>query len=190
MQNANRNQFLLALGSNALAEPPASALLIGEALAKLKGEGVEIIAASRMWRTPAWPPGNGPDFANSCVVVESAHTAQALLAVLHSVEAGMGRVRLHRWGQRVIDLDLLAAGQAILPDCGTVSQWMALVPSDQSRLTPPHLLVPHPRMHQRGFVLVPLAEVAPNWVHPVLGQSVAQMLAALDPAEIAEIRPI
>ncbi|MCB1408913.1 MAG: 2-amino-4-hydroxy-6-hydroxymethyldihydropteridine diphosphokinase, partial [Rhodobacteraceae bacterium] len=55
---------------------------------------------------------------------------------------------------------------------------------------PGELILPHPRLHERGFVLMPLADVAPDWVHPVLGQSVRQMLDALDPAETAEIRPI
>lgn len=190
MRDRNRNRFLLAIGSNAQPEVGSNALLIGAALEKIKGAGVDVIAASRRWQTPAWPPGAGPDFANACVFVETKLDPEALLALLHGIEAAMGRVRQQRWAQRVIDLDLLAADQTILPDRGTVSQWMELSSEDQMRLTPPYLMVPHPRLHQRAFVLVPLAEVAPDWVHPLLGLSVTQMLAALDPAEIAAIRPI
>ena len=102
----------------------------------------------------------------------------------------MGRVRTQRWGQRVIDLDLLAAGDRVLPDPATQRHWMDLPEDQQRRLAPDTLILPHPRLHQRAFVLVPLADVAPDWVHPVLGQSVAQMRDALDPAEVAQIRPL
>ncbi len=102
----------------------------------------------------------------------------------------MGRQRLRRWGQRVIDLDLLAMGDAILPDRASVEHWMDLPFEQQKELAPERLILPHPRLHERGFVLVPLAEVAPEWVHPITGQTVLQMRDALDPAILAEIRPI
>jgi len=186
----DRNRFLLALGSNASDDVASGALILSDALARIKAAGVALLGRSRFFATPAFPAGSGPDFANACVSVEAALTPEALLALLHGIEAEMGRVRLRRWGQRVIDLDLLAMGDALRPDRDTVAQWMALAPEDQLRLAPGGLILPHPRLHQRGFVLVPLAEVAPDWVHPLTGQSVAAMLAGLDPAEIAAIRPI
>lgn len=168
----------------------ANSRLLGDALARIKAAGITVSSVSRFYRTPAFPPGAGPDFANACAVVENDVAADSLLQVLHGIEAAMGRVRDRRWGQRVIDIDLLAAGACILPDRDTLAQWMDLPAEAQVRLAPDRLILPHPRLHQRGFVLVPMADVAPDWVHPRLGLSVRQMLAALDPAEIASIRPI
>lgn len=185
-----RNRFILALGSNATADVASNALLLRDALARIKKAGLMPLAVSRFWRTPAFPAGAGPDFVNACALVDSAMPPDAVLSVLHGIEAAMGRVRTTRWAQRVIDIDLLAAEDAVLPDRQTVAHWIDLPPDAQAVQTPPGLILPHPRLHQRGFVLVPMAEVAPDWHHPLLGLSVAQMLAALDPAEIAAIAPI
>ncbi|WP_370208168.1 2-amino-4-hydroxy-6-hydroxymethyldihydropteridine diphosphokinase, partial [Pararhodobacter marinus] len=145
---------------------------------------------SRFYVTPAFPAGAGPDFVNACVAVESDLSPAEMLALCHRIEADLGRVRKERWGQRVIDVDLLACGDRVLPDGETLRRWMALPLARQMKEAPGELILPHPRLHERGFVLVPLADVAPDWVHPVLGRSVAQMLAALAPEEIAAIRPI
>ena len=190
MTNDDRNRFLLALGSNAFADLSTNAALVMDAVEKIKGAGFKKLRLGRLFSTPAFPAGAGPDFVNACAVAESPLTPAQALAALHAIEAEMGRVRTVRWGQRIIDLDLLAAGDRILPDAATFAHWQGLPLADQMRLAPGELILPHPRLHERGFVLMPLADVAPDWVHPVLGQSVRQMLDALDPAETAEIRPI
>ena len=185
-----RGNLILALGSNATEIVTDNSRIIRDAVARIKGAGIEIVALSPLYRTPAFPKGAGPDFANACALARVDAAPATVLARLHAIEADMGRLRTQRWGQRVIDLDLLAAGGAVLPDRDTVAQWIDLPPARQAAEAPDQLILPHPRLHQRAFVLVPLADVAPDWVHPVLGRSVRQMLAALDPAEIAEIRPI
>ncbi len=190
MHSVHRNMHLLALGSNATGESSSNAGLLAQAYDAIKAGLSGTLRSSRLFSTPAFPKGSGPDFVNACAVVESDLSPEAMLALCHRIEAEMGRVRTRRWGQRVIDIDLLAVGDQILPDRATVTHWMELPLEDQMRLAPEHLLLPHPRLHQRGFVLVPLADVAPDWVHPLTGQSVRAMLEALDPAEIAEIRPI
>jgi len=190
LTSVHRNLYLLALGSNASGDQTSNSLLLNQAAAAIKHERITTLRLSRFYRTPAFPAGAGPDFVNACVVAESPLDPQGVLDAVHRVEAAMGRVRDRRWGQRVIDIDLLASGDRVLPDRDTVLRWMALPPADQQRLAPEELLVPHPRLHQRGFVLRPLADVAPDWVHPLTGQSVRAMLAALDPAEIDGIRPM
>lgn len=102
----------------------------------------------------------------------------------------MGRVRTKRWGQRVIDLDLLAAGDRVLPDARTFAHWRDLPLEAQLVSAPDQLILPHPRLQDRSFVLVPLAEIAPDWVHPILNKTVQQLKDALDPADLAQIKPI
>ncbi|WP_334193466.1 2-amino-4-hydroxy-6-hydroxymethyldihydropteridine diphosphokinase [Pararhodobacter sp.] len=180
----------MALGSNATEREHSNVQLLKQAVAEIKAEGLVTLRLSRLFSTPAFPAGAGPDFVNAALVVESPLPPEGVLAILHRVEARMGRVRRERWGQRVIDLDLLASGDRVLPDEAALRDWMALPLTEQMRRAPDRLILPHPRMHERGFVLVPLADVAPDWRHPLTGQSVREMLAALDPAEIAAIRPI
>lgn len=189
-RTVHSNLHLVALGSNATEREHSNVQLLKQAVAEIKAEGLVTLRLSRLFSTPAFPAGAGPDFVNAALVVESPLPPEGVLTILHRVEARMGRVRRERWGQRVIDLDLLASGDRVLPDEAALRDWMALPLAEQMRRAPDRLILPHPRMHERGFVLVPLADVAPDWRHPLTGQSVREMLAALDPAEIAAIRPI
>jgi 2-amino-4-hydroxy-6-hydroxymethyldihydropteridine diphosphokinase len=113
-----------------------------------------------------------------------------MLALLHRVEAVFGRRREMRWGGRTLDLDLIAMGARILPDRAGFEAWRSLTPEAQQSHAPDRLILPHPRLHERAFVLVPLAEVAPDWVHPVLGCSVREMLAALPEAARDTVEPL
>jgi 2-amino-4-hydroxy-6-hydroxymethyldihydropteridine diphosphokinase len=116
--------------------------------------------------------------------------ADEILAILHETELLFGRKRESRWGMRTLDLDLIALGDAVLPDAATQAQWRGLDPEAQRRLAPDRLILPHPRLQDRSFVLVPLADVAPDWRHPVLGLTVREMLAARPVAERSEVVPL
>ena len=183
-------RFMVALGANLPSRAGDPAETLGSALAAMKAAGLGLAAISRFWRTPAFPPGSGPDFVNACAVIRARLDPEALLAVLHRIEAGHDRARDLRWGARTLDLDLLAAGDAVLPDAATQDTWRALPPEDQRSRTPEGLILPHPRLSERGFVLAPLAEIAPGWRHPRTGQSVAQMFDALPETEKAALHPI
>ena len=181
---------LIALGANLPSQAGTPAQTLAAALAQLDHGPVRVAAVSRFYETPCFPVGAGPDYVNAAAVVHGALSADALLARLHEIEAEFGRARLTRWGMRTLDLDLLAFGAQVLPDRAGQAAWMELPAEAQRLRAPDQLVVPHPRLQDRAFVLVPLADVAADWVHPVTQQSVANMLAALDPAEVAQVRAI
>ncbi len=149
------NRCAIALGSN-----------LGDSLAILQGAivlldqhpDVRVTSCSSVYQTaPVGPPQ--PDYFNACVLLESDLSPEALLRLLLSVEAQFGRVRRERWGPRSLDLDLLLVGE--------------------QQLKTASLEIPHPRMRERAFVLVPLAEIASDWRHPQSGQTIADICATL-----------
>ena len=113
--------------------------------------GTRLLRASRLYRTPAWGMTAQPDFINAVAVVETTLAPIALLEHLLAIERRFGRVRVEgeRWGPRTLDLDLLLHGEA--------------------QLDVPGLLLPHPRLHERAFALVPLVEAWPDAVIPGIG---------------------
>lgn len=181
---------LLAFGGNVSSSIGDPQSTIRAAMAALAERQVRVVRASRFFRTPCFPPGTGPDFVNAAARVEFDGDATDLLGICHAVEASFGRHRNLRWQARPIDIDILAAGDAVLPDRATFLHWQALDPTLQAERAPDRLILPHPRLQDRAFVLIPLAEVEPDWVHPVSGRSVAQMVAALPRAEKAQIWPL
>lgn len=175
--------YMGAIGGNLPTDGLTPAEILLKALAEMKVFGVTPIRISSLFRTPAFPPGSGPDYANGAFVAESDLTPIGVLAAFHRIEERFGRARATRWGQRTLDIDLLAAGDAVLPDLATWRRWHDLAPEAQKVETPEQLILPHPRLQDRAFVLVPLAEVAPDWIHPVLGRTIAEMCAGIPAAE-------
>lgn len=155
------NMRLIALGGNrSYGEwPPQRTLL--EALTALDGEGdIAVIARSGLWRSAAWPDPEKPAYVNAAARLETALSPQELMRRLLAVEKAFGRRRdaEDRWCARTLDLDLI--------DC------------DGRRVRSELLTLPHPRAHERAFVLKPVQDVAPLWTHPVHGR-LDEMLARL-----------
>lgn len=157
-------KVLLGLGAN-LPHPVHGAprATLEAALAALEASGVRIVRRSRFYATAPVPASDQPWFVNAVAAAETELSPAALLALLHRIEAEFGRVRGERNAARLLDLDLLAYGERIAD--GTAGE----------------PVLPHPRMHDRGFVLHPLRDVAPQWRHPRLGRSVDELIAALPP---------
>lgn len=88
---------------------------------------------------------------------------------------------------RTLDLDLIACGDSVLPDPETYDQWRSLSADRQRQAAPTELVLPHPRLQDRAFVLVPLRDIAAQWRHPVLGLTVTEMYNSLAPEALAEI---
>ena len=125
-----------------------------DALPRLRLRGL-----SRWYRTAPLPPSGQPDYVNAVAHLSGTMEPGALLAALQVIEARAGRVRGMPNTARPLDLDIIAMGSLV-------------------RAAPDPIL-PHPRAHQRQFVLMPLAEVAPGWVHPIIGQTGQALIAAL-----------
>ncbi len=185
-------QSLVVFGGNLPLDDRNPAETILQAARDFAGEGLEIVTMSRVFSTPCFPVGAGPDYANAAALINVASglTARDVLAALHRIEARYGRERSSRWAGRTLDLDLVAMGQQVIPDAQTYAQWRDLSAEDQRRLAPDQLILPHPRLQDRAFVLVPLADVAPDWVHPVLGETVLEMLQRQQKADIEAVKPL
>ncbi|MGH7038726.1 MAG: 2-amino-4-hydroxy-6-hydroxymethyldihydropteridine diphosphokinase [Stellaceae bacterium] len=156
--------ILIGMGSNLASPrfgPPRK--IVAAALDALAGEGVRICARSHWYESAPVPPADQPWFVNGVAALATTLGAPALLALMQRLEARFGRVRGARNAARVLDLDLLD--------------------HDGEMVETPFLTLPHPRLGERRFVLVPLAEIAPSWRHPRSGLSARELLARLPAGE-------
>ena len=152
----------IALGTN-LGERKAN---LRAAITSMPPE-VNVLAESHVYETPPWGYEDQPAFLNMVVKAETGLEPEPLLTYLKQIEAELGREQNFRWGPRLIDLDILFYDDLIIES--------------------PPLVIPHPRLHERGFVLVPLADVAADYVHPVLGEFVWELLSK---ADVSGIEPL
>jgi 2-amino-4-hydroxy-6-hydroxymethyldihydropteridine diphosphokinase len=160
----------IALGANLPFEGRSPQETLARALTALTAAGLPPCKTSSLWRSPAWPPSAQADYYNAVVALDMrGHSPQALYALLRAVEAGFGRERRERWAARTLDLDIVAVE-------GLYGRFDGIE-------------LPHPRMHERAFVLAPLGEIAPDWRHPVLGRSLQALLEEIPEKAIERVGP-
>ncbi len=179
---------LIALGSNVTFKSYHPLDRLRQSLKDLQRHGILIRKVSGFYSTPFFPPGTQNDVVNAVARITWTGSAADVLAILHSVEAEHGRERDTRWGDRTLDLDLLDWGGVVAPDPDSFDYWQSMSPENQAENTPQQMILPHPRIQDRAFVLVPLLDVAPDWQHPVTGQSAAQMLEMLPERDKSDIK--
>ena len=150
----------IALGANLAGRFASPAEVVEAAIGALQTPGITLISRSRLYRSTAWPDPSDPEFINAVISVMTDLDASALLARLHALEAEFGRERRQANAPRTLDLD-------IVDYAGRVSA---------TGETP---ILPHPRMAERAFVLLPLAGIAPDWRHPATGKVIADLVRAL-----------
>lgn len=161
--------ILIGLGSNLPSEDgytPAQNL--ENALAYLEIRGISVLNTSRFHESAPVPADGAPWYVNAVAEVSTAHSAQDLLKTLLTIEFHLGRVRSTRNAPRIIDLDLLDFQGRVM--------------------TETNLILPHPRMAERAFVLRPLVDIAPAWHHPVSGKSVMTLLQEIETGQVT--RPL
>jgi len=151
----------LSLGSN-LGDKRAN---LARAIERLSDHGLRLLARSADYRTPPWGPVAQDWFVNACLLVRTSRSPQSLLDLCLEVEGELGRVRDLRYGPRVIDIDILTY--------------------DDLALDTPELTIPHPRLRERAFVLVPLAEIAPDLL--IGGERVADLAARIGTAGVEKL---
>ena len=146
---------VIALGGNLPGLYPSMAMALAAAAGRLPEAGFQVRAVSRWWRSAAWPDPRDPPFLNGVVLATTALEPEQALRALHRIEVDFGRDRTAPNAPRTLDLDLIALGDLVLEG--------------------PPLTLPHPRAAERLFVMGPLAELAPGWVHPVIGATAEQL---------------
>ncbi len=188
--NSNNHQFLIALGSNISLGNYLPLEIIKKAIVELVNIDFSILRLSRFYETPAYPKGSGPNFINSVVKAETSYSPEEILQKLHQIEEKFERQRLSRWGTRTLDLDLLALKGQVLPSRRIFEKWFDLPLSQQRKKIPSELILPHPRIQDRAFVLRPLLDIEPNWTHPTLNKTVEQLYEELTEKEKKNIRVV
>ncbi|MGF7040566.1 2-amino-4-hydroxy-6-hydroxymethyldihydropteridine diphosphokinase [Mucilaginibacter lappiensis] len=145
------NNIFLLIGSN-LGDRK---LFLKQAIKHIEADIAPLVKASSVYETQSWGKTDAPDYLNQVLMLQTLLPAQVVLQKILAIENLLGRKREEKWGSRIIDIDILFYGDAIIDEL--------------------NLQVPHPELHKRRFTLEPLAEIAADFVHPVLSKNILQL---------------
>lgn len=154
MQTSNLQIVYLLLGSNLGNKKE----ILNKAIELLDEKIGIIISQSKDYETKPWGVTDQPDFLNLAIAIHTRRTPLEILEQTQSIENQLGRIRKEKWGARLIDIDIMFYGNEIIDE--------------------PNLKIPHPLMQERDFALIPLAEIAPDFLHPVLGKTISELMLA------------
>lgn len=173
--------ILIGMGSNLTTEEfSTSKKILEAAMDALNEHGVNVLKCSKFYQTEPVPKSDQPWFVNAVIAVKTSLDPLELLKKLHEIEKELGRVRRERWEARIIDLDLLCYDDFVTPD---IKKWQ-----EAAKMTMPNQpVIPHARLHERDFVLIPLKDVSATWVHPIFGENVEKMLEGHDSVGIVRL---
>ena len=163
--------IFIGLGSNLPFDTLMPHEVLQQAVRMMPDYGLCVLKASSIYETPPFPDASQPKFANAVVEIETQLSANDLLKACLDLEQQFDRCRDQRWGARTLDIDVLCYNEAVLPE---EQLWGSYAAADDVVIN--DLVLPHPRLHKRAFVVIPFCDIAPQWVHPVLKKPVDQLL--------------
>jgi len=169
-------KYLIALGSNLEKQNLSKLEIINTALGYFSHVNIILIKLSSFWESRSYPDRSQPNFINAVTEVHSELNPYQILHELKIIEKKMGRKNKTRWGNRVLDLDIIGSGSTILPNNSEFNKWLKMPLQKQIKIQPNELILPHPRIQDRLFVLKPLDEVDPLWTHPVLNKTPLELI--------------
>ncbi len=168
--------IIIGMGSNQDYRKISPVDILENAKIKMREQKIEIVVESKNFESPAFPKNRGPTFVNCVLLAKFFGSPQNLLLELQKIELELGRSRKERWAQRSCDLDILAIDNLILPSITEFNYWANLELEEQMKTAPSNLIIPHPRIQDRAFVLKPLKSISSDWSHPVFKKTADELL--------------
>lgn len=168
--------YIIALGANLNGSFGSPIKTLKMCIKKLQENDVIIEKKSSWYQSKAFPNPLDPPFVNRCLKVLTLLKPLDFLDLISNIETELGRKRKKRWESRVCDIDILSNNQKILPNLDKFNYWYKMELYNQIVIKPKELIIPHPRIQDRDFVLIPFCEIEENWIHPVFDKKIKLLL--------------
>ena len=185
------NKYVVVLGSNLPSKFGNSAETLKKCVDEIRSHpSIKSLLESNWYISSSFIDEKEPRYVNVGIRFNTNLNPIDLLNYTSGLEKRFGRKREKRWEPRTCDIDILLCNQFILPNKAHFQKWLKLDFSDQIKLSPNELILPHPRLQERTFFLKPLIDLQPDWIHPFLGMKAKEMLDSLPPNELENIKEI
>ena len=183
--------YVVVLGSNLSSEFGNSAETLKKCVSEIRSySAIQSLFESNWYISSSFVDEKEPKYVNVGIQLNTNLNPKDLLNYTSCLEKRYGRKREKRWEPRTCDIDILLCEQLILPNKAHFEKWLKLDFSDQIKVSPNELILPHPRLQERTFFLRPLIDLQPDWIHPFLGIKAKEMLDSLPPNELENIQEI